>query len=617
MTKYDALINVLDQLRFEAPPENSRYYPLETDRTKVDQARSRAFIHLFLKVSFGLVDFADRERVVTDGKADGGIDAYFIDSASKTIYIIQSKFRSNNESFRNKKISLDELLSMDVARITEGEDSDENGTPYNGKIRQFQRELGEINDIGKFRYEIVILANLKETHANKLRKFTGDIGACEVFDYERTFRDLLFPIIAGTYYNHEELRIHLNLNNKTTQGARVGYNVNTEFVECEISVLFVPTFEIATTLYKYKNSILKYNPRSYLELSNNAVNQEIARTITRTKTNEFALFNNGITMLSYDTEFNDRVGQKHKAQLVITQPQIINGGQTAYTLSRIYEDNLSRGENNDVFDDKEVLLKVITLPNDPSSDRSKHLQLIEAVSKATNQQTPVEEADRRSNDKIQIELQEALFNTFGYFYERKKGEYADGVQAGYIDESLIIDRGIFLRIANTCDGNPAAAKRSDRILFRERNFVQTLNDVNRHIEYFFGYKCYMALNSIAKKHARDKANKDGIALYGNALRYGRYAVVAGCMYLFSDLNSLDQVDRTVGIVLGVWRDFESHIASLTRNKTYFYKWFDPVKNTVVSELNFTNYYKGYTLDRDVEDFFTAKQPELLQLLKAS
>jgi hypothetical protein len=44
------------------------------------------------------------------------------------------------------------------------------------------------------------------------------------------------------------------------------------------------------------------------------------------------------------------------------------------------------------------------------------------ISRATNQQTAVDDADRRSNDKIQIELQK-----YGLFYERKRGEFFDGL----------------------------------------------------------------------------------------------------------------------------------------------------------------------------------------------
>ena len=51
MSKYLNLVNVLDQIRFEAPSRYTRYRPAIQDLEKINQARSRALIHLFLKVS--------------------------------------------------------------------------------------------------------------------------------------------------------------------------------------------------------------------------------------------------------------------------------------------------------------------------------------------------------------------------------------------------------------------------------------------------------------------------------------------------------------------------------------------------------------------------------------
>ena len=90
-------------------------------------------------------------------------------------------------------------------------------------------------------------------------------------------------------------------------------------------VTFVPLVEIAKILYRYKNSVLKYNPRCFLGLKNNQVNPQIANTVKNKSTNEFALFNNGITILSDDTQINSQVAKKDRAQLIITNPQIING----------------------------------------------------------------------------------------------------------------------------------------------------------------------------------------------------------------------------------------------------------------------------------------------------
>ena len=129
-----------------------RYYPSEDERERLDNARSRAFIHLFLKVQYGLVEFNERENYITDDGYDGGIDAYFIDREQKQVTFIQSKFRTNQQNFEQKKIELDEILCMDMGRILEGESKDEEGHEYNGKILAMKQKISVIEDIARYRY---------------------------------------------------------------------------------------------------------------------------------------------------------------------------------------------------------------------------------------------------------------------------------------------------------------------------------------------------------------------------------------------------------------------------------------------------------------------------------
>ena len=136
MSKYSDLVRVLDSLRMEAPSEFPIYNPDSDNLQAVEQARSRAYIHLFLKAKFGLLSFEEREHFVTDGSADGGIDAYYIDREHKSVFFIQSKFRNTDSNFEEKTITYSELLSMDVARITQGHDCDEHGEKYNPKFRR-------------------------------------------------------------------------------------------------------------------------------------------------------------------------------------------------------------------------------------------------------------------------------------------------------------------------------------------------------------------------------------------------------------------------------------------------------------------------------------------------
>jgi hypothetical protein len=494
MTKYLMLLRILDQIRQEAQPAGftSRYLASTREVDQINHERARAFIHLYLKVRFGILDFRDREHFITDGTYDGGIDGYYISSEEREIYIVQSKFRTSPSSFETRPISLEDLLAMDVARVLEGHEGDEAGNKYNGKILQFQREVRAIPDIGRYSYRLVLLANVEDLPPSKLARVVGGFP-CEVINYEKCYDELVFPVVSGTYFNAADHVIHLDLSNKNA-GSKISYTVGTQFGECDITVLFVPTIEIAQTFHKYKNSILKFNPRSYLQLEGQKVNEAIRATIFRQGQNEFALYNNGITMLSDETNLNERIGQRNKAQLNVRNPQIINGGQTAYTLSRIYSE-LTPEKAEAAFEGKEVLLKVITLNPGTMSHEDTKLRLIEAISEATNLQTAVFAADRYSNEPVNLQLQTLLFERHGLLYERKRGEFQDGLDSGYIDGRQIVERNFFFRILFAANGNikRAVEKRMFAKLSKSGWSVPTPEQTNR---FYFAFQCFQLLSPI-------------------------------------------------------------------------------------------------------------------------
>jgi len=494
MNKYQTLVNILDKIRTEATaPSQNRYLPDPSDLEKINQARARAFIHLYLKVSFGLLDFKEREHFITDNSYDGGIDGYYINIENRTIYFIQSKFRTNGKNFEGKEIKLEEILIMDINRILDGEEKDESGNDYNGKIKQLQREIRNVDNIARYSYHVIVLANLTGISDTKIRQLTGGY-ATSVFDYEKCYEDLIFPVISGTFFKANDVNIYIDLSNKNA-GSKISYTVKTKHSECDITVLFVPTIEIAKVLHKYKNSILKFNPRSYLELEGQKVITAIRETVLNNTTNEFALFNNGITMISDETNINEKIGQKNKAQLNVRNPQIINGGQTTYTLSRIYEENITN-EPEKIFQDKEVLLKIITLndPNGSNNNEVQKLQLIDDISTATNQQTPVITADKFSNERTPILLQKILFNRFGILFERKRGEFGDGLNNGYIDKNQILERNLFFRIY--CASNGEINKAVEKRIFMSKVLEDAiLNDSSKLDNFFFGLNCFKRISS--------------------------------------------------------------------------------------------------------------------------
>jgi hypothetical protein len=460
LSRYLMLVRVLDGIRAEAKgtKHEGRYAVGSSAVDEVWAARARAYIHLYLKVMFGLRLFTEREHFVTDGGRDGGVDGYYIDSDGRTVYIIQSKFRNTESNFEGKPIELSELLAMQIRRVLAGEVVDDQGFAYNGKIKGMQRALGEIYDIGRYSYNVVVLANLEKVSEQTMLRLTENTPF-EVINYERSYRDLLYPVLSGTLFKAKGLGITLDLSNKST-GSKIGYTVLAEGIECEITVVYVPTLEIGRILSEYKNSILTYNPRSYLEFEGEKVNSAIRNSILGKPGNDFALLNNGLTVVCDESAVNDRSGRKGKAQLFLLNPQIINGGQTAYTLSRIYE-SLDEGRRERVFEGKEVLVKAIAVPTDKMNpdNEAKRTLLIENISAATNSQTVVTIADRFSGDPLNFKLQERLFQEHGILYERKRGEFAEGVRNGYMRPEDVVGRTKFARVYLAANGSISRARR--------------------------------------------------------------------------------------------------------------------------------------------------------------
>lgn len=450
--KYAILTHILDECVREGKGvrQRSSLFDDSTEERK-NQARARAFIHLYLAATYGVVSFEDRELTITDGSHDGGIDAYHIDTENKVLDIIQSKFRVDSSNFESKNISPEEILSIDLDRILQGHRENADGQRYNGRILAFIEKLQKIPDIARYKTRVTILANVKaEQYALVERLFHGD--ETNIVNFDRCYGELVMPTIRGEQHYTSSMRLQIDLSNKS-HSSRLSAEIVTAHGPSEVTVVLVPTLEIARIMSRYKNSILRYNPRSYLEFRQQRTNEGIHQSIVEIETGEFAILNNGITIVSDETYVNERVGSKSRAQVEIVNPQIINGGQTAYTLARIFDES-SDIDRERLFSGKEVMVRIITLPQ---IDEESKKNLILSISSATNSQTAVSSIDRTASNDQNREIAETIFRRTGLLYEPKRGEYSDALRNKYIDDSDVIERALFTRIMHIAGGRYTTA----------------------------------------------------------------------------------------------------------------------------------------------------------------
>jgi hypothetical protein len=311
--KYETLLKILDNLREEAP--NTRdFHRFHSNKPEdIQFSRGQAFIHLLLLVKFGLETFQERDQFICDGQLDGGLDAYFISETRKTVYLVQSKFKSTDTGFINESISASDLVRMELDRILVGETKDSNGKTYNPKIHEFQFNLNQATRKQVFKHKVIFLANLKNYNDFQIRKLTTNLDY-DIFDFERSYLELVKPICSGTYYDPEKIIIELDISGKGAP--QLSQTISTTYGNCDVTAVFVPTGEIGKIMSRYKNAILRYNPRNYLGIRN---------SILYLSQNDFALLNNGLTILADEQEFTVFTGAKNIGRLTLTNPQIING----------------------------------------------------------------------------------------------------------------------------------------------------------------------------------------------------------------------------------------------------------------------------------------------------
>jgi hypothetical protein len=161
------------------------------------------------------------------------------------------------------------------------------------------------------------------------------------------------------------------------------------------------------------------------------------------------------------------------------------------------------------------------------SSENARLTLIGEISKASNSQTKVEESDRRSNDPIQISLQKDLFENHGLYYERKRGEFSDGIHYRYLSSKLVVNRERLVRVSLACDYRANQA-RSSITKFFNKGAIGTVLKLEDAGKYAFGYAALDMLDEKRKNKPKTKGDRYHTKEFGQALRYGQYAVIAVC-----------------------------------------------------------------------------------------
>ncbi|MEO1489684.1 MAG: AIPR family protein, partial [Pseudomonadota bacterium] len=152
-------------------------------------------------------------------------------------------------------------------------------------------------------------------------------------------------------------------------------------------------------------SLFEDNIRIYLG-EDNDINRKILSSALSQDNAQFWYLNNGITITCEKMDYQPKASAPKVRML---NPQVVNGGQTSHALFEAARSDPPR------VADIRLLVRIIETADE---------RFTNSVAEATNSQTPIRSRDIRSNDSIQIRLENALAG-LGYFYERKNDQHID------------------------------------------------------------------------------------------------------------------------------------------------------------------------------------------------
>lgn len=182
----------------------------------------------------------------------------------------------------------------------------------------------------------------------------------------------------------------------------------------------IPGTALADIYDYFGSQLLEGNVRSFLS-TKVAVNKKIRETIMRIPQNFFA-YNNGISATAMNLHFNTT--ENGKFITYAKDFQIINGGQTTASLSNArYKDGAAL---NQIY----VQMKLTEV----DSDSDKSTELIRNISRSSNSQNKVSDADFFATHPFHIRIEQISRRIFSpasggvqyetkWFYERARGQY--------------------------------------------------------------------------------------------------------------------------------------------------------------------------------------------------
>jgi hypothetical protein len=415
-------------------------------------ADDQLFVLWFMR-AFLVDDEDEAVRALTGGPNDKGVDAVLVDQRTRTVLIVQGKYR---EKIGGKNESRADLVSFaKLAEDLAGE-SGSYGSFCKGLAPAVKTHLDHarkhlLKDDFRLRLHYVTTGTCSRElarEANRLAQAAHCPAALDVIGGPRVLQ-LLDDYLGGVAPPVPSLDLPMESGKGVdVKGVFHRYDHKTRIE----SWVFSMTAEgIAELFEQAGDRLFARNVRGFL--GNTEINRGMEVTLQK-EPGLFWYYNNGITIICDQAE---EISTRGHNVLRVQNPQVINGQQTTRVLSKM------AGRDGRAS----VLIRVISVHREESSDSADFDALVSQIVGATNWQNAIRASDLMSNDRRQVEIERQL-RKLGYWYIRKRQTKNEAKKAIGALHYFMLPKDDLARAVAACDLDPATVREGKENLFEER-----------------------------------------------------------------------------------------------------------------------------------------------------
>ena len=425
------------------------------------------------------------DRKYVDGKDDGGIDFYY--NEDTTFFVFQAKFTE-----KSKRTSATEIFNeiRKLKNTLAHENPNRKADSFVNSLRREVKNKDAILEILWLTTNIVepsvreeIQKDLDEWKKENEWSLAIDFVAIDKYALENTIYDVKHGYIPYT--------------GKKILKLQEGEWIESEWEETHVYSI-ICSVNINDILEWFHDSdeidrFLQKNVREFLG-ETTKINKAIAKSYSRAPI-WFWYKHNGIIIFA-DNVYLD----KTKKELVLRNPQVVNGGQTLKALFSAYDKNGRKDSP------AKILLRIYRLPYEDTKTYKRSIEIIAAL----NSQHQIRASDLKSTDPRQVRLEQLFENLgAGYKYLRKRSKEAISGRYSITMRNLAIRYYVCKKIAphEGVKGNVEELFEEDSkydYIFNEKAINRDM--ANNHI--IINYVTTWAIDQILKKVNMPKKDKE-------------------------------------------------------------------------------------------------------------